>query len=139
MTSRVRPKRPFPDTAVHLTESAVDHVREFAVVEGKPDANLRVAVKGGGCSGLTYVLELVEDEATEDEKVAHVSRPHRLPQITVEQAVAGRQGAQIPQIVLPKRRALQRDDSNGRHCEQARKDPKPARGGRCGTNPVPKD
>ena len=69
MTSRVRPNRPFPDTAVHLTESAVEHIREFAGVEGKPDANLRVAVKGGGCSGLTYVLELVDEEAREDEKV----------------------------------------------------------------------
>ncbi len=69
MTSRVRPKRPIPNTAVQLTESAVEHVREFADVEGKPDANLRVAVKGGGCSGLTYVLELVEEEAREDEKV----------------------------------------------------------------------
>ena len=69
MTTRVRPKSPFPNTAVHVTESAVDHVREFAVVEGKPGANLRVAVKGGGCSGLTYVLELVDEEAQEDEKV----------------------------------------------------------------------
>ena len=69
MTSRVRTKRPPPSTAVHLTEGAVQHVREFAIVEGKPGANLRVAVKGGGCSGLTYVLELVDEEAREDEKV----------------------------------------------------------------------
>ena len=69
MTSSVRNKAPQPKTAVHVTEAAVEHVREFAVVEGKPEANLRVAVKGGGCSGLTYVLELVEEDATEDEKV----------------------------------------------------------------------
>ena len=69
MTSKVRQKMPIPKTAVHLTEGAVQHVREFAIVEGKPGSNLRVGVKGGGCSGLTYVLELVDEDATEEEKV----------------------------------------------------------------------
>ena len=35
---------------------------------GKPDSNLRVAVKGGGCAGMTYVLDLI-DEPREDDKV----------------------------------------------------------------------
>ena len=33
-----------------------------------PDTNLRVGVKGGGCSGLTYVLDMVE-EGSPDDKV----------------------------------------------------------------------
>ena len=41
---------------------------EDGKVEGKNDTNLRVAVKGGGCSGLTYVLELA-DKAKENEKI----------------------------------------------------------------------
>ena len=69
MTTTARRNEPPRPTAVRLTEDAVNHIREFATAEGKPDANLRVAVKGGGCSGLTYVLETVEEEAREDEKV----------------------------------------------------------------------
>lgn len=53
---------------IHIDAGAVDHVRQFAEQAGKPGASLRVAVKGGGCSGLTYALDLV-DEPREDDKV----------------------------------------------------------------------
>ena len=45
---------------ITISEDAAGHVRDFADQAGKPDANLRVGVKGGGCSGLTYVLDIVE-------------------------------------------------------------------------------
>ena len=45
-----------------------DHVRHFTSEAGKPDSNLRVGVKGGGCSGLTYILDLA-DEPGENDKV----------------------------------------------------------------------
>ena len=53
---------------ITITKEAAEHVRHFAALEGKPDANLRVAVKGGGCAGLSYVLELA-DEPQEGDKV----------------------------------------------------------------------
>ncbi len=53
---------------IHIDEAAVEHVRAFAEQSGKPDANLRVSVKGGGCSGLTYMLDLV-DEPRDGDKV----------------------------------------------------------------------
>ncbi len=62
----IRPK-PSPLT-IHIAEEAVEYVRQFAEQAGKPHANLRVAVKGGGCSGLTYMLDLV-DEPFQDDKV----------------------------------------------------------------------
>ena len=65
MVTKRREQKPL---SIEITEDAVDHIRRFAVTEGKPGANLRVAVKGGGCSGLTYVLELA-DEPRDDEKV----------------------------------------------------------------------
>ena len=37
-------------------------------IRDRPGAYLRVGVKGGGCSGLTYMLDLV-DEPKEDDKV----------------------------------------------------------------------
>ena len=51
---------------ITISPDAAVHVREFAEQAGKPGAHLRVGVKGGGCSGLTYVLDLVNDFDDED-------------------------------------------------------------------------
>ena len=53
---------------ISISKEAAEHVRQFSGLEGKPGTNLRVAVKGGGCSGLTYVLDMV-DEPKEGDKV----------------------------------------------------------------------
>ena len=45
---------------ISISKEAAGHVRSFAEQVGKDVANLRVGVKGGGCSGLTYVLDIVE-------------------------------------------------------------------------------
>ena len=66
MATQTREK-PKPLT-ISISKEAVDHVRTFAQDLGKPDTNLRVGVKGGGCSGLTYVLDMV-DGPKEDDKV----------------------------------------------------------------------
>lgn len=47
---------------ITLTASAAGHVKQLIEKEQKPNLGLRVGVKGGGCSGLTYVLSI--DEAT---------------------------------------------------------------------------
>jgi len=60
-------EKPKPLT-ISISKEAADHVSGFASQAGKPDGNLRVGVKGGGCSGLTYVLDLV-DEPREDDKL----------------------------------------------------------------------
>ena len=44
---------------IKISSDAVNHIRNFGNLEGKNKTNLRVAVKGGGCSGLTYVLEFI--------------------------------------------------------------------------------
>jgi iron-sulfur cluster assembly protein len=53
---------------ISITENAAKHVSQFMSAEGKQTGVLRVAVKGGGCSGLTYVLDIV-DEAREGDKL----------------------------------------------------------------------
>ncbi len=53
---------------INISREAAEHVRQFAGQAGKPGTNLRVGVKGGGCSGLTYMLDLVE-EPKDDDKV----------------------------------------------------------------------
>ena len=41
---------------VHLTEPAIEEVRRLLVKQNKPGAGLRIGVRGGGCSGLSYEL-----------------------------------------------------------------------------------
>ena len=58
----------FKPLTISISENAAKHVKEFASKEGKETPNLRVVVKGGGCSGLTYVLDIV-DGPKENDKV----------------------------------------------------------------------
>ena len=53
---------------ISISETAAKHVSEFLTHEGRAEGVLRVAVKGGGCSGLTYVLD-IQDEPGEGDKV----------------------------------------------------------------------
>jgi iron-sulfur cluster assembly protein len=46
-----------PETAVKVTDTAADKIREL-VSANDSDQALRVAVKGGGCSGFQYALAL---------------------------------------------------------------------------------
>lgn len=43
-----------------LTESAQQEVRRLIVEEGQP--GLRLGIKGGGCSGLSYMLEFTGEQ-----------------------------------------------------------------------------
>ena len=56
---------PVPLT-ISIDKEAAEHVRVFAQQSNKPDSHLRVAVKGGGCAGMTYVLDLVESPKDDD-------------------------------------------------------------------------
>ena len=47
---------------ITLTSAASQEVKRLIEKERKPNLGLRLGVKGGGCSGMTYVLSL--DEAT---------------------------------------------------------------------------
>ncbi len=53
--------------AITLTETAAKEVKRIIEEQQLPaeQTRLRVGVRGGGCSGFSYVLDLVEDEPTE--------------------------------------------------------------------------
>jgi iron-sulfur cluster assembly protein len=58
---RAQPVREGQD--IHLSDVAAEKVREYLAKDNHPDTMyLFVGVKGGGCSGLSYVLDL-RDEA----------------------------------------------------------------------------
>ena|SRR5690349_23184114 len=52
---------------VTLTQRAIDEVRRLMSAEGFDNSqHLRIGVKGGGCSGLTYVLGFDEKKADDE-------------------------------------------------------------------------
>jgi iron-sulfur cluster assembly protein len=60
---------PIVNDEITLTENAVAQVRRLMAQESIPDTHgLRVSVKGGGCSGLSYVLGF-DAEPKETDKV----------------------------------------------------------------------
>ncbi|MBI3744526.1 MAG: iron-sulfur cluster assembly accessory protein, partial [Chloroflexi bacterium] len=48
--------------AVLISEKAAGQIRKLATTENKVGHGIRVSVKGGGCSGLTYKLDLENTE-----------------------------------------------------------------------------
>lgn len=54
-------------TAIGMTDEAAARIRALAAAQAMPEAGLRVKVVGGGCSGLTYKMDL--DRPREGDKV----------------------------------------------------------------------
>ncbi len=55
-----------PINTIRVTDKAASKVVEFAERDGMEKFGLKVAVKGGGCSGLVYVLDIVSGPDDED-------------------------------------------------------------------------
>jgi iron-sulfur cluster assembly protein len=55
-----------PDSAVTITDTAAEKIRDL-VAANETEQVLRIAVKGGGCSGFQYALAL--DSRKEDDNV----------------------------------------------------------------------
>ena len=55
------------DLGVQITEKAAEKIQYFAAKEGvAQNVGIRVGVKGGGCSGLTYELKITDQELPTD-------------------------------------------------------------------------
>lgn len=52
--------------AITISAAAADRVRTLKKKRQTPDAILRVGVRGGGCSGLSYHVDLVEAAEAKD-------------------------------------------------------------------------
>jgi iron-sulfur cluster assembly accessory protein len=55
-----------PDETISLTEVAAAKVAELLSQEGNPELALRVAVRPGGCSGMSYEMFFDSDVAGDD-------------------------------------------------------------------------
>jgi iron-sulfur cluster assembly protein len=58
----------FPRVAIEITDRAVDQIKSLLHEEGMDAGGLRVGIKGGGCSGLSYNLGF-ESETRKGDKV----------------------------------------------------------------------
>ena len=62
MSETVAVNKPKLDEEIHLTEKAAAEIGRIRVQNNIPDSHgLRVGVKGGGCSGLSYILGFDSD------------------------------------------------------------------------------
>ena len=56
--------------AIQITETAAKRIRLLMDKQGMTEGGLRVGVKGGGCSGLSYVFAWESQPRTGDEVIA---------------------------------------------------------------------
>jgi iron-sulfur cluster assembly protein len=52
---------------IHITEKALDQIKNIMKTENKEDHALRIGVRSGGCSGLSYVMEFSKEQLPNDE------------------------------------------------------------------------
>lgn len=57
---------------ITLSENAVSEIRRLIEAQNVPNAGLRMGVKGGGCSGMTYTLNF-DAETREQDQVMEIN------------------------------------------------------------------
>jgi iron-sulfur cluster assembly protein len=55
--------------AIRVSDGAVEFARQKLAQRGTPDAAIRLGVRGGGCSGFSYVIEFADDPPRERDRV----------------------------------------------------------------------
>jgi iron-sulfur cluster assembly accessory protein len=57
--------------AVSLTESAAQHIAEIIGEPNSEDKGLRIYIETGGCSGMSYAMEISARKSGDEEFVCH--------------------------------------------------------------------
>lgn len=52
---------------IAVTERAARRIQQIIAEKGQPDLALRVGIKGGGCSGLSYVIDFTNEQRPTDQ------------------------------------------------------------------------
>jgi iron-sulfur cluster assembly protein len=60
---------PSPAKGVTLSPKAIEMAKSKMAKRGTPDAALRLGVRGGGCSGFSYVIEFSDEAPRERDSV----------------------------------------------------------------------
>src|SRR3954464_14028837 len=62
-------KAPSSKAPVSVSPKAVEMAKKQLAKRGTPDAAIRLGLRGGGCSGFTYVIEFSDDPPRERDRV----------------------------------------------------------------------
>lgn len=63
---------------VSISLKAAEQVKQQLVKRGTPNAYIRLGLKGGGCSGFTYVLQFEDTEPKENRDIVFVENDVRI-------------------------------------------------------------
>jgi iron-sulfur cluster assembly protein len=71
--------------AIGVTPQAVDAIARQMKKRGTPEASLRLGIRGGGCSGFTYVIEFYDGPPHARDRVfAHVATDGTAVRVVVD-------------------------------------------------------
>jgi iron-sulfur cluster assembly protein len=65
-THETAPPPPAPITGIEITAAAAGEIARQRAKRGTPDAAIRVGIRGGGCTGFTYVFEWADEPRPTD-------------------------------------------------------------------------
>lgn len=65
--------KPETKAQVSITKKAADAIQKQLAKRGTPEAALRLGIKGGGCSGFSYVIEFHDGEPRARDRAFDVS------------------------------------------------------------------
>lgn len=63
---------------ITISSKAAEQVKQQLEKRGTPDAYLRLGLRGGGCSGFTYVLQFEDTEPKENRDIVFVENDVRI-------------------------------------------------------------
>ena len=64
------PKPARPRVApIKISDAAAERIKQLLEKRGKPSAGIKVGVKKGGCSGLSYIIEYADEAGKFDEVI----------------------------------------------------------------------
>jgi iron-sulfur cluster assembly protein len=70
-TAQPNPVAKAPPKTFAISDRAAKQIARLRTERGTPAAALRIAIKGGGCSGLTYAMEWAEGARERDKIFEH--------------------------------------------------------------------
>jgi iron-sulfur cluster assembly protein len=63
--SSTSPSQPPSKRGVSVSDAAIAYAKQRLAQRGTPNAAIRLGIKGGGCSGFSYVIEFSDDPPRE--------------------------------------------------------------------------
>jgi iron-sulfur cluster assembly protein len=69
-TTETAPPQAAPITGIDITEAAAGEIARQRAKRGSPTASIRVGIRGGGCTGFTYVFEWADEPRPTDKVFA---------------------------------------------------------------------